>query len=202
MPSLYLAVPCRWNAGFRFRPHPSGPCGWGWGPASGCARPSPLRIRQSGGPRCWKGCTSRPGLRRYRRRPRSTLPVQGTRMIWMSVGYCSRIEPARSAAVYPQKLQQKAMMIGSKSSPMENLPALFGWPRPPALPGERAAFRCLPSHARTPSSSASSLHRICSSSYQFSSMALAGHSEAQIPHPWHRAGSISETPSRLIRGTS
>jgi len=26
------------------------------------------------------------------------------------------MEPARSAAVYPQKLQQNAMMIGSKSS--------------------------------------------------------------------------------------
>ena len=44
------------------------------------------------------------------------MPVHGTRMILMSDGYCNLIEPARSAAVYPQKLQQNAMMIGSKSS--------------------------------------------------------------------------------------
>ncbi len=44
---------------------------------------------------------------------RSTFPVHGTRMILMFEGYVSRMEPARSAAVYPQKLQQNEMMIGS-----------------------------------------------------------------------------------------
>jgi hypothetical protein len=32
----------------------------------------------------------------------STLPVQGTSMIRTLGGYCSRIEPARSAAEYAQ----------------------------------------------------------------------------------------------------
>ena len=45
----------------------------------------------------------------------STFPVQGTRIILMFGEYDSRMEPARSAAVYPQKLQQKAMMIGLNS---------------------------------------------------------------------------------------
>ena len=53
----------------------------------------------------------------------------------------------------------------------------------------------------TPFSKASTLHVIWSSSYQLSSMALAGHSAAQTPHPWQVAGSISLTPSSLIRGT-
>jgi len=42
----------------------------------------------------------------------STFPVQGTRMIRIVSGYLRRIEPARSAAVYPQKLQQKAIITG------------------------------------------------------------------------------------------
>ncbi len=46
----------------------------------------------------------------------STLPVQGTRIIIILAGYCNRMEPARSAAVYPQKLQQNEIIIGSKSS--------------------------------------------------------------------------------------
>lgn len=33
-------------------------------------------------------------------------------------------------------------------------------------------------------------------------MALAGHSEAHIPQPWHLAASISATPFWLINGTS
>jgi hypothetical protein len=32
----------------------------------------------------------------------STRPVQGIRMILISGGYCNRIEPARSAALYAQ----------------------------------------------------------------------------------------------------
>jgi hypothetical protein len=46
----------------------------------------------------------------------STFPVHGTLTILPFDGYCNRIEPARSAAVYPQKLQQNAMIIGSKFS--------------------------------------------------------------------------------------
>jgi len=33
-------------------------------------------------------------------------------MIRMPLGYWRRMEPARSAAVYPQNWQQKAMMMG------------------------------------------------------------------------------------------
>ena len=54
---------------------------------------------------------------------------------------------------------------------------------------------------KTPSSKASTLHSIWSSSYQLSSMAFAGHSAAQIPQPWQSASSISLTPSRLTFGT-
>jgi len=43
------------------------------------------------------------------------LPVQGIRIILMFPGYLRRMEPARSAAVYPQKLQQKAIITGSKA---------------------------------------------------------------------------------------
>ena len=47
---------------------------------------------------------------------RSTFPVQGTLMILMVSGYLRRIEPARSAAVYPQKLQQNVTITGRNSS--------------------------------------------------------------------------------------
>jgi hypothetical protein len=33
-----------------------------------------------------------------------------------SEGYCNRIEPARSAAEYAQYMQQKPMILGSKSA--------------------------------------------------------------------------------------
>jgi len=46
----------------------------------------------------------------------STFPVQGTIIILIFAGYSSRIEPARSAAEYPHALQQKAIIIGLKSS--------------------------------------------------------------------------------------
>jgi hypothetical protein len=38
--------------------------------------------------------------------------VQGTWMMRMSGGYCSLIEPARSAAEYAQYMQQKARILG------------------------------------------------------------------------------------------
>jgi hypothetical protein len=44
------------------------------------------------------------------------LPVQGTWIIRTSEGYCKRIEPARSAAEYAQYMQQKPMILGSKSA--------------------------------------------------------------------------------------
>ncbi len=53
----------------------------------------------------------------------------------------------------------------------------------------------------TPSSKASTLHNNCSSSYQFNSIAFAGHSATHAPQPWHNASSISLTPSLLITGT-
>ncbi len=46
----------------------------------------------------------------------STFPVHGTSTILMFAGYSSLMEPARSAAEYPQALQQKAIIIGLKSS--------------------------------------------------------------------------------------
>jgi hypothetical protein len=54
---------------------------------------------------------------------------------------------------------------------------------------------------KTPSNNVSILHKSWSSSYQFNSMALAGHSAAQMPQPWHKASSISLNPSALILGT-
>lgn len=59
----------------------------------------------------------------------------------------------------------------------------------------------IPEGYNTPSSRDSTLLNICSSSYQFNSMALAGHSAAHTPHPRQRATSISLTPSSLILGT-
>ena len=68
---------------------------------------------------------------------------------------------------------------------------------PSTVPVPPSAFRL----QITPSRRASTLQSSCSSSYQLSSMALAGHSAAQMPHPWHSASSMWLTPSSLIRGT-
>ena len=53
---------------------------------------------------------------------RSTFPVQGTLIILIVSGYLRRIEPARSAAVYPQKLQQNVTITGRNSSIKKLLP--------------------------------------------------------------------------------
>jgi len=45
---------------------------------------------------------SAPPSKALRRCRISTRPVQGIRMILISGGYCNRIEPARSAALYAQ----------------------------------------------------------------------------------------------------
>ncbi len=45
---------------------------------------------------------SAPSWKHLSRYITSTLPVQGTRIILILVGYVSLIEPARSAAEYPQ----------------------------------------------------------------------------------------------------
>jgi len=55
---------------------------------------------------------------------RSTFPVQGTLMILIVSGYLRRIEPARSAAVYPQKLQQNVTITGRNSSIKKLLPII------------------------------------------------------------------------------
>ena len=46
----------------------------------------------------------------------STRPEQGSWITRTLVGYCSLIEPARSAAEYAQYWQQKATIFGSKLS--------------------------------------------------------------------------------------
>jgi hypothetical protein len=45
----------------------------------------------------------------------STLPVQGTIMIFTFDGYCILMDPARSAAAYEHQRQQKAIIEGSKT---------------------------------------------------------------------------------------